>query len=205
MSIYKKVSQQIKLEANLPVPQAGKRKLMDWLSDEAPQPAEWLLAHCYAGVVWGKYQEDEWLLSTKITPDLSPALTWSSFLQVRVFGENGELLLWRDGDQLRARKVIVHKEGKEYEGYLEDQWLWGTRAEKKVIDGFTWLTDGAQGLQHVVPIEVPQTDFATDRSNYRPVRLRVMNYLRANESSGLAEVWLSRLVKVFSEPPKEEV
>lgn len=187
--------------------------LLNWLAKTAPAGADWLLAHCYDGVVWGWRADGGWALSSQVAPEISPELSDRNVLQARVFGESGELLLWREGTSFQARKVVLGAaDAPPYDGYMEDQWLWGTREDKhsdadkhQVIKqaGFTLLADGAQGLRHAVPMLVTDEHFTPQMDNYRPVRLRVEHYLERDKTTGLARVWLSRLVKIYSEAWKE--
>jgi CRISPR-associated protein (TIGR03984 family) len=200
MKVYQEVSRKI-TATPVNVPEDTEENLLDWMVGNAPLGAKWLLAHCYDGIVWGKRENGVWALSSDVAPEISPQLSMESLLQIRMFGEAGELFIWRSGEGFRGRKVQFDEAGKEFEGFIEKQWLWGTQpsyARAKNTD-FTILSDGAQGLQHAVPFTVPKSHFSTQRDNYRPVRLRVEHYFFQDEETGLAEVWLSVLTDVFSE------
>jgi CRISPR-associated protein (TIGR03984 family) len=99
-----------------------------------------------------------------------------------LFGEAGELLLWRADDGWLARLIQEHpSEGDPFDEY---QLLWGTRETFFPDVTFTLLREGAQGFHHAVPIEVGL--------NQR-VRLRVRHFIEYNPD-GEARIALSRLV-----------
>lgn len=187
--------------------------LLSWLANKAPEGADTLLAHCYGGVVWGRRADGTWMLSSDLAAEFSPPLVPDTLLQARVFGEKGEVFVWRDDGSFRARVITSEgADGLEVDWYAEDQWLWGTRIDRGdvTIDrklgqaGFTLLADGAQGLRHAVPFKVDEGHFepetGNERRHYRPVRLRVEHYFSQDEETGLARVYASRLAKLFSEP-----
>jgi CRISPR-associated protein (TIGR03984 family) len=105
--------------------------------------------------------------------------------QARLFGCEGEILIWRMENELTARRLL---EGQGDEtGYLDvEQLLWGDRVEKP-LDDFVLLREGEQGLRHAPPIKVA--------GNPGPEAcLIVRNYLAYEEDTGQAYVSLSRLV-----------
>lgn len=161
-----------------------------WLEMQG-NPYQWLLAHTYDGVVWGRW-DDGWQLSSGLI-DNSPELTAAMLLELRLFGPDGELYIWRDGPDLRAR-AIVDSPGDEIAYYDEPQILWGT-AGKAVGNGFTRLEDGSQGLAHAVPLDMG--DF--DAENVRPVALYLRHYVEEDTETGLARVTMSRLLKLHAE------
>jgi CRISPR-associated protein (TIGR03984 family) len=194
---------------------ADAAQLLQWFANNAPPGANMLLAHCYDGVVWGKRGESRWVLSSELAPDISPPLLPTTLMQARVFGEAGELFVWREGAKFYGRRVTTGgAEGQLLDYLTEAHWLWGTRQDRgdatqdEKLDqaGFTLLADGAQGLRHVAPLVVPDDYFERESASsareprWRPVRLQVEHYIFRDEETGLARVGLSRLVKLDSEP-----
>src|SRR5260370_30987813 len=71
----------------------------------APETS-WLLAHCDDGVIWGTRRPGGWRLSSSAFPDVSPPLIRSRIQDLRGFGRDRELLVWRTGDGLQGRGLI---------------------------------------------------------------------------------------------------
>ncbi|NEP84090.1 MAG: TIGR03984 family CRISPR-associated protein, partial [Okeania sp. SIO3B3] len=76
-------------------------------------------------------------------PDVSPQLNPDTLQQVRLFGEDAELMLWRTDSGWQAR-LLQDQPGDETRYYDEPQILWGSQ-QRKVASGFTLITDGQQG------------------------------------------------------------
>jgi len=165
-----------------------------WLEVQARSAGlAYLLAHADDGVIWGRVDEDGTLHSSHDAfPDVSPPLREGTLQQARLFGPGGELLLWRDGDDWRARLAQDAPADGEDCTYDEPQMLWGYR-HIDTTDGFTLVDEGQQGLRHAPPIIAPPGAFAP---NDRPLRLVVRHYLTPDRDSGLLRVWLSRLLDV---------
>lgn len=163
--------------------------LRSWLEQHAKErQLNYLLAHAEDGVIWGHFSNSGLTIAHQVFPEF-PDLRLSTLQQCRIFGEAGEIMLWRDGIELRSRLIVGDSSADSIE---EDQILWGTQGEER--EGFTKLQDGQQGLKHAVPL--PSIVF---KSKHRPVRLRIRHYIHYNES-GIARIYLSRLVKLFAEP-----
>lgn len=159
----------------------------------------WLLAHSYSGVIWGKRVDGEWRLSHNAAPDVSPPLAVETLLELRAFGDDAELYIWRD-ERLRARFFREPANLPEDTYYDEAQILWGTKGNA-LDDVFTLVWDGSQGMRHAVPLLVNEDVFGSD--DYRPLRLHVRHYLGRHAATGLAGVWLSRLVTLSAAPQKK--
>lgn len=164
--------------------------LFAWICEDAPPvdvKGAWLLAHCDEGVVWGRREGDRWALSGSAFPHASPALTPRGVQQLRVFGEEGELLVWRHDGELRARWLAEH--GGDASASMrpddEERLLLGESRES--VGGFTMLED-ATGARQVVPL-------AQVEKGKRPT-LRVRHYFERDGESGAVRVAASRLVAV---------
>jgi CRISPR-associated protein (TIGR03984 family) len=129
-------------------------------------------------------------------------LRLNTLQQVRLFGPQAEVLLWRDGDEkgkARWRARLISEEEVESAAWSDDfdesQMVWGTDVVLSLPPNppphFTLMSDGAQGLRHAVPLQVAG-EF-DERS--RPLRLIVRNYLEEDET-GFVRVAASRLVEV---------
>ncbi len=175
--------------------------LKEWLEIQASKyQLNYLLAHAEDGVIWGKFQNGTLKTSDSVFPQLAK-LHLLTLQQCRIFGENSEVMLWRDDDKLKARLVEdTHLNKEEY--ISENQILWGTQAEK-ISDGFTLVSDGSQGLRHAVPlIDIP---FNSNQKLYRPLRLCVRHYIDDDKETGLVRIYLSRLVNLTIEKELKSV
>ena len=169
--------------------------LHSWLEEQAqPYQLSYLLAHAEDGVIWGRFDNGTLTTAEKIfhKPEFEvdfPTLRLLTLQQCRVFGQNGERLLWRTGETWRSRFLGNPQVDK----IPESQILWGTHGKKR--DNFTLLWHGSQGLKHAVPF----TNIALDERNklINPVRLLVHHYITYDDS-GVARIHLSRLVDLTS-------
>lgn len=163
-----------------------------WLAAQARQHGlRYMLIHADDGVIWGRLDKNGLRLSSDVAPEVSPPLRDLTLQQCRLFGEGGELFLWRTDDGWTARS-IRDEDGNSDEYFDEDQVLWGTGVEN-IEDGFTVVFEG-QGLKHAVPIVAAPELFGR---NKRPLRLKVRHYL-VYDDAGVARIALSRLVDVFA-------
>lgn len=168
----------------------------DWLQTKTIEHnLRWLLAHADDGVLWGENRNDQLITSDSVAPDISPPLRTVTLQQARLFSPDAELLLWRDGDnawQARLMRLPQNSEPPTYrESIDEHQMLWGTNMQSLEKD-FTLLSDGVQGLRHVVPLAVKQPA----KKDERPLRLKVRHYLEEDET-GFTRIAASRLVDIL--------
>lgn len=173
-----------------------------WLQTQANRHRlQWLLAHADDGVIWGRIAENGQLITAdNVAPEVSPPLRSETLQQMRLFGEDGELLLWRDGDnEWHARLIRQPVDGEPptfTEAIDELQILWGT--DPNPLDSaFTLMSDGAQGLRHAVPLVVS----GKYSEENRPLRLWVRHYLKYDEN-GFTRIIASRLVGLKLENAK---
>lgn len=180
---------------------------LTWVSggNKKPEGAEglgWLLAHCHDGVTWGRLGEDGlvWLVSSAVFTDLSPAVSASNLLEMRLFGKGKEVLIWRSEAGLFGRVLIDVGEGQlRKDSPLrpgdEERILLGDRLSAGPIDGFSRVGT-ASGREQAVPLACTEQDF---NGGYQPLRLRVRHYFEQDEKTGAVRVAASRLVDVFKE------
>ncbi|MEH1992107.1 type III-D CRISPR-associated protein Csx19 [Nostoc sp.] len=181
--------------------------LMDWLQKEAQKyHLQYLLAHAEDGVIWGHFNEDCQLITAEsvfckntFNVDL-PKLRLLTLQQCRIFGENGEILLWKSQEKWKAQFI---KDNPSIEHIHEEQILWGTQKEKGKNkedgekNGFTLLSDGSQELKHAVPLTGLSNYFSPEKNKlYRPARLVINHYIKYDEKTGIARIFLSRLVSL---------
>ena len=162
-----------------------------WLREQATShKLTYLLAHGDDGVIWGRFDNGKLTTAEQVFYPCDfnvyfPKLRLLTLQQCRIFGQNGEVLLWR----MRDRKFKWCFIGNPEEDKIsESQILWGTNGIKK--DNFTLLWDGSQGLKHAVPFT--NIELKGDRL-VQPVRLIVHHYI-TYDAEGVARIHRSRLV-----------
>ena len=181
------------------------RELLTWVRGEGvPVPEAtgtcWLLAHCDDGVVWGRYDKTQgnWKLSSKPFPDISPELKEDNLQQLRLFGADMEVLIWRAENNFQGRILQDEEDPDEEELHplKEDRILVGDRRLADPDDNFTLVGD-AGGSRHAVPICCKAEDFEKRGRPY-PLRLAVKHYLTQDQDTGVVRVTASRLVEVYN-------
>ena len=172
-----------------------------WFAAQAPLGMDtWLLAYAEDGVIWGRVEDKELVLPPAHIPTLSPL----TLLEARLFGENGEIHIWRTDAGFSACRITEHES--EFGAFDEWQRLWGTESEKLTKKDkeqqeikFTQLVDGQEGLRHAVPIAIPPHDFTTRHPRFHPALIQTRHYFQVDEKTGVTSIALSRLVSVKSE------
>jgi CRISPR-associated protein (TIGR03984 family) len=161
-----------------------------------------LLAHLDDGVTWGTRAPDG--SGRLITPHdvdaaLAPQLRSETLQMARLFAPPpaGELLLWRGDGGWRARLLRDARadEAPTFGGFFdEEQILWGTRGRPIAGSPFVEMSDGVQGMRHIVPLPAAAGEHGV---NTRPLRLWVRHYVveadDADPMPGFARVTASRL------------
>ncbi|UZQ53325.1 CRISPR-associated protein Csx19 [Trichothermofontia sichuanensis B231] len=161
--------------------------LKDWLEAQAQQhQLTYLLAHADDGVIWGHFHQGHLCTSNSVLRE-SPPLHIETLQQCRIFGQEGEILLWKADGSWKAGLVT----NADAERIQEKQLLLGTHGNIYASEGFTVLWDGAQGLKHAVPFT--QIKFQENQKLAQPLRLLVHHYIDYDQD-GLARITLSRLV-----------
>jgi len=175
---------------------------LKWVTGTGAPPAGsegqmWLLAHCHDGVTWGRWDgsSPSWILSSKPFPDLCPGITELNLLEMRVFGDEKEVLIWRSGAGFSGRCLIdepLRDKDSPCRPDDETRILLGDRLLDGPRDGFTRIGT-AGGAQQAVPWECTESDFTNKRW---PLRLKVRHYFEHVVDTGAVRVAASRLVKV---------
>ncbi len=151
-----------------------------------------LLAHTDDGVLWGQLVGAVLIWSSHEFNQLSPQ--WQrrvpqivllpqrkTLQQLRLFNESGELLIWRDGDQVRSQLCLDNNEDKAT--IPQTYCLWGDQVVA-TIGKFKLLQEGERGLWHAPPLNGQDGNEA---------RLTVHHYVDYDEM-GQAYIYQSRLV-----------
>jgi CRISPR-associated protein (TIGR03984 family) len=177
---------------------------IQWLAQQMhSHKLKYLLAHDEYGVIWGRLDGEELITSHDVAPKYSPPLRPETLQTARLFAPAGELLVWRDEAGAWAGRLITEgtpgATAEWTEAFDEQQVLWGTKADSRERD-FTLMSDGSQGLFHVVPLAlIGHFDEQT-----RPLRLVVRHYLKADDY-GFVRINISRLRSLFSESKENKV
>lgn len=156
----------------------------------------WLLALCHDGVVWGRFDgaNGGWRLSSTPFPDLCPSVSTKNLLEMRLFGPDREVLIWRSEVGFRGRDLrdLTENGGS---GFLkpenECRILLGNRF-LYAKDGFTRVS-AEGGRQQAVPLECPKSCF--DRGRW-PLRLTVRHYFQQEPDTGAVRVAVTRLINM---------
>ena len=185
------------------------REWIGWVSGERMAPPEvedfpWLLAHCDDGVVWGWHDSKGagWRLSSQVFPDLSPPILVLNLRELRLFGPQAEVLIWRAGDGFQGR-ILREKADISSDDPArpadEDRVLLGDRiVASGQADGFTRVGDG-KGAEQAVPLKLQEKDFLEGRW---PLRLKIRHYVETDRDTGILRVVATRLVSLFCQEVK---
>lgn len=160
-------------------------ELKSWMFEHGTRrQLKYLLAHADDGVIWGRFDQGQLITADQAFSRL-PKLRLTTLQQCRLFGEVGEVLLWRSHSTWKHRFIG----NPDCDCIPEAQMLWGTHAVEEK-DGFTLVADGSEGLHHAVPC----TGISFKGKGDRPLRLVVHHYVSYDAEAGLARINLSRLV-----------
>lgn len=169
-----------------------------WVVARMSEGLPWLLVHADDGVIWGRRQADGTLKVSgdafsdpQRYPALAVRLRALTVQQLRIFGPDGEILLWREDEGFQGRQILDGASAPE-NSWEEQQLLWGTPQAQ--AGGFTLLEEGQQGQIHAVPLAVGNDERAV---------LTVRHYLGMRDD-GQAFAQLSRLVTLGCEKRREK-
>lgn len=151
----------------------------------------YVLAHANDGVIWARVEGQVLITAHEAGDSNAPNLDLDQLQQMRLFGETGEVMLWRHASSWRFRTVSDAADGPEACPYYDEkQMLWGTESTL-LKSNFSLLTEGKQGQRHAVPIAVAGT-----LSDTRRVTMTLRHYL--NNDSHPARVVLSRILAIHA-------
>jgi CRISPR-associated protein (TIGR03984 family) len=137
-------------------------------------------------------------LSSTPFPDLSPKISKSNLLEIRLFGKKKEILIWRTEREMAGRSLTdepIENKGSPFRRDIEKRILVGDWLIEGPKDGFTRVGT-ADGREQGVPLECTHEDFKDKRW---PLRLEVRHYFEQEQETGAIRVAVSRLVDVFKE------
>ncbi len=160
-------------------------------------PLEWLAGHASAhglryllvydadGVTWGLLAGEKFIFSHEaFSDDLERIpVRIATLQQARLFGEAGEVLLWRTEGGFAVRQILDG--GQQPDNCVEESyWLWG--AGLLATEQFSLLCEGQQDLRHAPPLGNVQTN--------QRLGLRVRQYIEEGKMGGSASAtagWLA--------------
>lgn len=180
-----------------PLDDAACRRYLDWLTGDGDTPegadgGAWALGHFDDGVTWGRWDRhtSTWASGHEAAPDISPAIRAATLQELRIFGDEREVLIWRTSSGLRGREVTEPgmNQYPEMEPLSESRVLRGSQVRREYDRGFTCVADRT-GAHQVLPIRI--TDQHLRRQN---VRLIVRHYFEKDDKTGVVRVALTRLV-----------
>lgn len=165
----------------------------------AAQPV-FLVIHADDGVIWGRIQNG--VLSYPKPSAWTPPLRAVTVQQCRLFGDLGELFIWREAEKVWRGRRLVDIPGVAYEVITERPYLVGDRiydSERDSSDsrltswpqGFTPIIEIATGMRQIVPCAVSVNNAGEIIQGQRP-RLTVLHYLHEDED-GQSLIKCSRL------------
>jgi CRISPR-associated protein (TIGR03984 family) len=176
-------------------------KWLTWIRNESNKPPRlenfrWLLAHCDDGVTWGWFDSPGWQLGSQVFSDLCPEISEKNLLELRLFGPDAEVLIWKNDDVLSGRLLAddAPLERKDPANPMDqDLVLLGDRTVSTTTqNGFTHIGD-ERGAEQVVPIEC----IAIFERRRWPLRLKVRHYFEKDNNSGTVRVAATRLVDLY--------
>ncbi len=157
----------------------------------------WLLAHSDDGVTWGRYdaQARAWRLGSQVAPEVSPQIHPVTLQELRLFGEGGEVLIWRTDAGLRGRLLRDRPAVTEGDGAVdplrpsdESRILRGDRVRELCDYGFTRVGDGS-GAEQVLPLHA-----SNEQLQSAQIRFVVRHYFEADAETGAVRIAATRLV-----------
>ena len=167
----------------------------EWLNRQAAQRNfSTALAFADDGVIWGRF-DGAWKWSSDLhwtngnqELKISPPFRLNTLQQIRLFGVDAELFLWRVDGRWQGR-VIVDGTGEPRDYFDEEQLLWGDeKADEK--EGFALMREGKQGLHHTPPAQIARVG-----------KLMTRSYLEY-DADGCAKIFATRLVDAHEEAAK---
>jgi len=185
--VENKVWQSCKLKVTHPPLDFSHQTLEQFLIEQSISgEMNWLLVFSMDGINWGLVQSKKILLSSQDHPECSPSLRLGTLQSLRLFGENGELLLWREGENFRTR-LLLEGEGQEtlYRDY--PMLLWGSEmGAGDHNETFQILREGAQGFLHAPPL-------VSAGVHNLPAALTARDYLDTDKHNGQVYIRWNRL------------
>jgi CRISPR-associated protein (TIGR03984 family) len=156
-----------------------------WLQSTMKEKINYLLAFTDDAVLWGKFENGQLSLSSTMKSDMceSGDLRAHTIQQIRLFGSDGEIVIWQEDGHFLQSSVIDGNPGSDEPDTIieEDYLLWGeSETENK---SFSKMVEGQQNLLHIPPFPLPKGG---------RLALSVKHFIRYDEQ-GQARIAFSRL------------
>lgn len=160
----------------------------------------WALAHCDDGVTWGRYDTGAkaWRFGNHVAPEVSPPIRSETLQELRLFGEGGEVLIWRTDAGLQGRVLREadpatdrSDEANPLRPSDESRILRGALVVAECDHGFTHIGDGA-GAEQVLPLAANKEQLRAAQ-----VRLDVRHYYEVDAETGAIRIAATRLVRLM--------
>jgi len=188
----------------LPLDSAACQQYLAWLlgEKEATEPKGatglvWALAHSDDGVTWGRHDTSAkvWRLGNQAVPEVSPHIRPEALQELRLFGEAGEVLIWRTDAGLRGRMLLDAASGADRSNDSdslrasdESRILRGDHVIQQCEHGFSHVGDRT-GAEQVLPLDVTKEQLQAAQ-----VRLEVRHYYESDADTGAVRIAATRLV-----------
>ncbi|MGE4056659.1 MAG: CRISPR-associated protein Csx19 [Vicinamibacterales bacterium] len=185
---------------------AACQRYLAWLlgEKEATEPEGatglvWALAHSDDGVTWGRHDASAkvWRLGNQAVPEVSPPIRPEALQELRLFGEAGEVLIWRTDADLRGRMLLDAGPGADRPNESdslrpsdESRILRGEHVVERSEHGFSHVGDRT-GAEQVLPLEVTKEQLRAAQ-----VRLEVRHYYESDADTGAVRIVATRLVRL---------
>jgi CRISPR-associated protein (TIGR03984 family) len=176
--------------------------MVDALPSGPNAKAQWLLAHSFDGVVWGKRSGSQWTFATsQVDACTVTSIRRTHLLELRLFDTHSETLIWRSGETFLGR-IIEDSDGSlpSWAEPMNEIWaIVGDRLISTDSNSFSLVRD-ARGSSQYLPFSCSPMDFLSDdRRGISPFRLGVRHYLEQDSEDGSVRIAASRLVNLFME------
>ena len=183
------------------------RLCVDWMRwalqkgvpPEGSQGLRTALAYACDGVAWGVINTDgaiQW--GGEAFPGKCPMPAEESLLELRLFGPEREVYLWREENGWRGRLLADSEEGDipaEFAPASESRILRADRVFESGPDGFSRVGDNT-GAEQVVPLVCSDEDFTRRRW---PLKLKLRSYFEQDPATGAVRIAAVRLVNLVKE------
>ncbi|GEM_PF-2115262 len=154
------------------------------------------LIHADDGVLWVKVEGNKLALPSEDgQTEWTPKLRTATIQQCRIFGEDGELFIWREAEGQWRGRIVKHEAGDGH--YFEErQVLYGSRLHNSQIASpdFSPIFEPTTGIRQIVPVS------ATGLTDDKRITLTVVNYLD-RDGDHQARIFCSRLKTVNTPAP----
>ncbi|RCK78250.1 MAG: hypothetical protein OZSIB_1627 [Candidatus Ozemobacter sibiricus] len=181
-------------------------EVVRWLAGRAASPVEaaglgWALARLDDGIAWGRRENDgggPWVFGHMAYPEQVPSLCPEKLQEVRVFGEGGEILLWRQEDRWRGRRLTDARENASAEPWRPADERWLLRADRVLAEarqGFTLVGDGT-GARQAVPLAIGADLFERRRW---PLYFVIRRYFTQDALTGAVRPAVTRAIALHIE------